>query len=128
MLYNYLDNMESDTIFKGSSNALTLFSLLNIALWRKDDDLFRATITKMDHNILSNSNFFKPVVNFIHYFCFYTQENFDKVDKLKYYEAVIYFVWKFTATNLEQYFKAIYYENEEYDGDKEARTMHSVYF
>ena len=90
--------------------------------------MFRATITKMDNSLLENSNFFKPVVNFIHYFCFYTQEHFDKVERLVYYEAIVYFAWKFLALNLKTYFGSIYDGNDEYDGDREAKTMHSVYF
>jgi hypothetical protein len=128
VLYNYLDDMEEDSIFKGSSSALSLFSLLNLSLWRKDCDLFRSTITKVEKSMLQNSNFFKPMVNFIHYFCFYTLEKFDKVDRLKYYEAIAYFAWKFLSVNLKSYFSAIYDDNDEYDGDREAKTLHSVYF
>ena len=36
VLYSYIEDMKDEEIFRGSSTALNLFSLLNLAMWRKD--------------------------------------------------------------------------------------------
>lgn len=128
VLYNYIEAIEETSIFKGSNAALTMFSMLNLALWRKDGDLFRAVITKMESSLLENVNFFKPIVNYIHYFCFYAMEKFDKVDTLKFYNSIVYFVWKFLAKNLKKYFADVYYGNDEYDGNRDAKVLNSIYY
>jgi hypothetical protein len=82
----------------------------------------------MEQSILQNTNFFKPMVNFIHYFCFFTTDKYDKADRLRFYQNFVYFAWKFIAINLKSYFSAIYDGNEEYDGDREAKNLHGVFF
>lgn len=128
VLYNYIEAIKDEEIFKGSSTALNIFSLLNLALYRKDSQLFRSVINLMESNMITNLNFFKPVVNFIHYFCFYAADKFEKEETIKFYEGIVYFLWKFIAHNLKNYFEAIFDTNEEYDGDNEARALQPVYF
>ena len=82
----------------------------------------------MEATMISNKNFFKPIVNYVHYFCFYSVEKFSKEENLKFYEAVVYFLWKFLASNLKNYFDTIYEGNEEYDGDAESKNYHSIFF
>ncbi len=82
----------------------------------------------MESSMVTNLNFFKPLVNFVHYFCFYTADKFEKEEIIKFYEGIVGFLWKFLSHHLKSYFETVFESNEEYDGDHEARTLHTVYF
>lgn len=126
MMYSYLDGVEESQVTRGSCSAGNLMSIFILALYKKDIDLFKSAVTKLELVMLNNRNFFKPLANLVHFFCFYLAEKYDKDLTLKFYEAISYLLWKFATVNLKNYFEAVFEANEEYDGDESAKKMQGI--
>ena len=79
LLYNLINNINSEEVSKFSNNSLIIFSIFNFSLLTKDEQLFKFSSNKIEETFCGKETFEKPVANIaIYYLIFFVKEVYDK--------------------------------------------------
>ena len=129
IIYDFIEELEDDSIYKDSNDSLTLFSALNMAMVLKNYDLFRDSANRINLSMTKNANFLKPISNMIAYFTFFTKEYYkDSTQRAKFVDVFAHSNLSFLAFHLKEHFKETFEDNEEYDGDNVPRIRNPLFF
>lgn len=128
LLYKIIDEIEDCVVSKSSNDSLIIFSLFNYCLIKKDQELFRAVVMKIESSMIKNDNFFKPLCYFLTYLSFFAKQNYEQELRRKFIEIIIGTNLRFVEFSLQLQFKTTFGDNDEYDGVQDSRITNPLYF
>jgi len=128
LLYRLVASLEKEDFHKESNNFLMLAGIMIYSLISSDTSLLRDTIVKTEELIFGNISYIRAFSNLIGFFTFYIKVAVEQDKRVDFNDQLIGPTIRFISQSLMVYFQKVFEGNEEYDGDKEERKFHEIFY